>query len=316
MNKYRVILILFLLFMKLFKVQGQQELSFNHYMFNSQLFNPAFVGLEDNLTISSINNLQWIGFEGNPTTNSILLDGNLKNNLGIGMQLLSDKIGPLNSNFIAIDASYHLELNNYKKLSLGLKLSGNDHNISLSSLDFDNLSDPNAGSKDSYFVTNIGFGLYYYSEKFYLGFSIPYFFEPSIINKKRHFYFSGGFKKGISEKLTINPNFLIKKVSNAPSSLDFSTMVFYEDSFWFGINYGSTSKSFSSPSKNGGNLSFITGFKLLPAIMLGYSFTSQLGRWNAAANSKSHEIFVKFGISRSFKKSNDDSTIEVGEDTK
>ena len=45
-------------------------------------------------------------FDGNPTTNSILLDGNLKNNLGIGMQLLSDKIGPLNSNFIAIDAAF------------------------------------------------------------------------------------------------------------------------------------------------------------------------------------------------------------------
>ena len=90
MNKYRVILILFLLLLKLFKVQGQQELSFNHYMFNSQLFNPAFVGLEDNLTISSINNLQWIGFEGNPTTNSILLDGNLKNNIGIDIQLLSE----------------------------------------------------------------------------------------------------------------------------------------------------------------------------------------------------------------------------------
>ena len=195
MNKYRVILILFLLFLKLFKVQGQQELSFNHYMFNSQLFNPAFVGLEDNLTISSINNLQWIGFDGNPTTNSILLDGNLKNNLGIGMQLLSDKIGPLNSNFIAIDAAYHLELNNSKKLSLGLKLSGNDHNISLSSLEFDNLSDPNAGSKDSYFVTNIGFGLYYYSEKFYLGFQSHIFLSQVLSTKKDIFIFQAVLKK-------------------------------------------------------------------------------------------------------------------------
>ena len=43
-------------------------------MLNSQLFNPAYVGLEENLTISSISNLQWLGFEGNPTTNSILLE--------------------------------------------------------------------------------------------------------------------------------------------------------------------------------------------------------------------------------------------------
>ena len=62
--------------------------------------------------------MDW--FDGNPTTNSILLDGNLKNNLGIGMQLLSDKIGPLNSNFIAIDAAYHLELNNSKNFLLVL----------------------------------------------------------------------------------------------------------------------------------------------------------------------------------------------------
>ena len=64
------------------------------------------------------------------------------------------------------------------------------------------------------------------------GFS-TFLFLSQVSSTKRHFYFSGGFKKGISEKLTINPNFLIKKVSNAPSSLDFSTMLFYEDSFWF-----------------------------------------------------------------------------------
>ena len=45
----------------------------------------------------------------------------------------------------------------------------------------------------------------------YLSFSIPYFFEPKTINKKRHYYLSGGFKKELNEKLLINPNFLIKK---------------------------------------------------------------------------------------------------------
>ena len=57
-------------------------------------------------------------------------------------------------------------------------------------------------------------------------------------------------------------------------------------------------------------MSFITGFKLLPSLMLGYSFTSQLGSWNASANSKSHEIFIKFRTSKSLKKSNDESSIE------
>ena len=311
MNKHLVLNIVLFLFLSSYQTRGQQELNFNHYMLNSQLFNPAFVGLEENLTISLLNSLQWIGFEGNPTTNSIFLDAKLKNNLGIGMELISDKIGPTSSNFAAINAAYHLKLNkNSHRLSLGIKLSGNDHNISLNSFNFDDLTDPNVRTKDSYFITNIGFGLRYYSDKLYFSFSIPYFFETKTINKKRHYYLSGGFKKELNEKLLINPNFLIKKASNTPTSIDVSTMLFYEDLFWFGINYGASDNGFISPNVSGGNLSFISGFKLIPALSIGYSVTSQIGNWTGSANSRSHEIFIRFSTSKKSVKSSDESLPE------
>ena len=311
MNKYAVINIVCFLFLNICQIQGQQELNFNHYMLNSQLFNPAYVGLEENLTISSISNLQWLGFEGNPETNSIFLDAKLKNNLGIGMELISDKIGPTSSNFIAINAAYHLKLNkNSHRLSLGIKLSGNDHNISLNSMSFDDITDPNVRTKDSYFITNIGFGLRYYTDKLYLSFSIPYFFEPKTINKKRHYYLSGGFKKELNDKLLINPNFLIKKASNTPTSIDVSTMLFYEDLFWFGINYGASGNGFISPNSSGSNLSFISGFKLIPALSIGYSVTSQIGNWTGSTNSRSHEIYIKFSTSKKLVKSSDESLPE------
>ena len=311
MNKYIVLNIVLFLFLNIHQIQGQQELNFNHYMLNSQLFNPAFVGLEENLTISSISNLQWLGFEGNPETNSIFLDAKLKNNLGIGMELISDKIGPTSSNFIAINAAYHLKLNkNSDRLSLGIKLSGNDHNISLNSMSFDDITDPNVRTKDSYFITNIGFGLRYYTDKLYFSFSIPYFFEPKTINKKRHYYLSGGFKKELNDKLLINPNFLIKKASNTPTSIDVSTMLFYEDLFWFGINYGASGNGFISPKDSGGNLSFISGFKLIPALSIGYSVTSQIGNWTGSSNSRSHEIYIKFSTSKKLVKSSDESLPE------
>ena len=106
MNRYIVIKIILFLFLNMYQIRAQQEINLSQYMLNSQLFNPAFIGLEENLTISSFNSLQWIGFEGNPTTNSILLSAKLKNNLGIGMELVSDKIGPTSSNFVAINAAY------------------------------------------------------------------------------------------------------------------------------------------------------------------------------------------------------------------
>ena len=314
MNKNLVLIIVLFLFLNIHQIRGQQELNFNHYMLNSQVFNPAFVGLEENLTISLLNSLQWIGFEGNPTINAIFLDAKLKNNLGLGMELISDKIGPISSNFVAINAAYHLKLNkNSRRLSLGIKLSGNDHNISLNSFNFDDLTDPNVRTKDSYFITNIGFGLRYYTDKIYFSFSIPYFFETKTINKKRHYYLSGGFKKELNKKLLLNPNFLIKKASNAPTSIDVSTMLFYEDLFWFGINYGASDNGFISPNVSGGNLSFISGFKLIPALSIGYSVTSQIGNWTGSANSRSHEIYIKFSTSKKSVKSSDETLPEEKE---
>jgi type IX secretion system PorP/SprF family membrane protein len=307
MNRFNVINIILFLFLNIYHIRAQQEINFSHYMLNSQLFNPAFIGLEENLTISSLNSLQWVGFEGNPTTNTILLDGKLKNNLGIGMELISDKIGPTSSNFIAINAAYHLKLNKHSNnLSLGIKLSGNDHNIGLDSMSFDDITDPNARTVDSYFIPNIGFGLNYYTDNFYLAFSIPYFFEPKTINKKRHYYVSGGFKKQLNKKILINPNFFLKKAENTPTSIDVSTMLFFEDLFWFGINYGASENGFISIIDSGGNLSFISGFKLIPSLSIGYSVTSQIGNWTGSANSRSHEIYIKFSTSKKLSRSSND----------
>lgn len=317
MNNYNFKIVMFFIFLNIFLIRAQQELSFNHYMFNSQLFNPAFVGLEEHLSISSIHNLQWIGFDGNPITNSILLSTPLKNNLGAGLEVINDKIGPVNNNFIVINAAYHLQLNNNNhKLSLGLKLSGNDHNINLSSADFDDISDPNARNTNSYFVENIGFGLHFQTDKLYLGFSIPYFFENKITNKQRHYYLSGGFKKELSDKLTINPNFLLKKTANAPSSIDISSIVFYENLFWFGVNYGASQRGLFSANKSGGNISLLSGIKLNSSFSIGYSIASQLGGWTASVNRPSHEIYMKFNASKKRSKSISEHSTEVSESNK
>ena len=128
------------------------------------------------------------------------------------------------------------------------------HNINLNKLKYDNLSDPTAQIKNSYFITNIGFGLYYYTNNLYLGFSIPYFFQPNKINKQRHLYFSGGYKKSLGSKFKINPNFLIKKTKNSPTSISLSSILFYNETFWIGANFGSSNKNFTSPKTDGGEI--------------------------------------------------------------
>ena len=126
---------------------------------------------------------------------------------------------------------------------------------------------------------------------------------------------SGGFKKELNKQLIINPNFLFKKAVNTPTSIDISTMVFYEDLFWFGINYGASENGFITPSDSGGNLSFISGFKLIPSLSIGYSVTSQIGNWTGSANSRSHEIYIKFSTSKKLSKSSDEASIGMEVET-
>jgi hypothetical protein len=76
--------------------------------------------------------------------------------------------------------------------------------------------------------------------------------------------------------------------------------------FWFGINYGASENGFISIIDSGGNLSFISGFKLIPSLSIGYSVTSQIGNWTGSANSRSHEIYIKFSTSKKLSRSSND----------
>jgi hypothetical protein len=72
---------------------------------------------------------------------------------------------------------------------------------------------------------------------------------------------------------------------------------------------------FITPSDSGGNLSFISGFKLIPSLQIGYSVTSQIGNWTRSANSRSHEIYIKFSTSKSLSKSSDETSIGMEVET-
>ena len=106
-------------------------------------------------------------------------------------------------------------------------------------------------------------------------------------------------------------HFLIKKTSNAPTSIDVSSIVFYEDLFWFGVNYATSQRGFTSPNKSGGGISLISGIKLNSSFSIGYSISSQLGGWTSSVNTPSHEIYIKFSASKIKSKSVDDDSKEV-----
>ena len=74
---------------------SQQESKFSYYMFNHQAINPAYTGSRGITNLTSVIRSQWVGIEGAPETQTITFGKSLNSkNLGYGISVLNDKIGP------------------------------------------------------------------------------------------------------------------------------------------------------------------------------------------------------------------------------
>src|SRR5690606_19799535 len=104
-----------------FSGQAQIDPLYAQYLSNPMLINPAYAGLNNNLNASISFRKQWAGFEGSPTTYNInghtsLLD----NRMGIGLMVVSDKIGINNNTEVHGTYAYRIDLDQ-KYLSFGLQ---------------------------------------------------------------------------------------------------------------------------------------------------------------------------------------------------
>ena len=149
-----------------FTARAQQDAMFSHYMFNTQAINPGYVGSREVLSVLSVLRSQWINFDGAPRTQTLSLNSPLFNDeLGFGLSVLNDKIGPIKSTYFAIDLAYHLKVSQSgHKLSFGLKGGGNAYSSDFSMLDLD-AGDPDqidpSFSRDvrKKFLPNVGAGV-------------------------------------------------------------------------------------------------------------------------------------------------------------
>src|SRR5436190_23650752 len=88
---------------------AQQDAMFTHYMNNTIAVNPAYAGTRNALTITGIHRSQWVGFDGAPITQTLTMHTPLGNHkMGIGLSVVNDKIGPVNTSGAFADYAYYL----------------------------------------------------------------------------------------------------------------------------------------------------------------------------------------------------------------
>jgi len=248
----RIITGIFLVTAPLFfsgKVIAQQDPMYTQYMENLMTINPAYVGSKDLLSLMVVSRDQWVTMADAPVTRSIAMHSPVNNtNMGLGLSLLHDKIGPVKQTGVYFDYSYTLRFNNQHNLGLGLKAGVNFYDASLNDLLTNDPDDPVFASDiNRNFLPNFGVGAFYYTNRYYLGLSIPKLIKNTInkngfavdhVNKEEiHLFLMGGYVLDVNRIVKFKPSFLYRYVSNAPLSFDLNGTFMFYDRLWLGAMY-------------------------------------------------------------------------------
>lgn len=275
-------------------VFAQQDAQYTQYMYNTVSVNPGYAGSRGNMSVAALHRSQWIGLDGAPTTQTLNLHSPIGyRGVGLGVSIVNDKIGPTSETYFDIDFSYTIYTSTEGRLSFGLKGSGHLLDIRFSEL---NQIAPDTSLEqdvDNRFSPNFGAGIYYHTNKFYAGLSVPRILEtvhfkdgpaPSTAKEQMNFYFITGYVWDLNPNLKFKPTLLSKLVQGAPLQVDLSANFMLSEKFILGAAYR-WDAAFSG----------MFGFNISNKFLIGMAYdreVTELGR--AVFNDGSFEVILRY----------------------
>jgi len=246
MKKAQNIIVVIVLLMSI-KAISQEETNITLFRYHMNLFNPAYVGINDETLLTSTLRRQWTGVPDAPSTQTVSFGMPVGKNLGIGVSVLNEQTFIEKQNTVAIDFSYKVQMNQNTDLYFGLKAGGNFYDVNLSGLETYNIMIDNSLTNISSFNPNIGVGAVLRNEKWFVSVAVPRLLNTTkarnemgfatIATDRPHFYVSGGYDFELSDSFTLKPSTMVRYVNAAPISIDLNTMLSFENKFEIGATY-------------------------------------------------------------------------------
>jgi len=282
-----------------FAAQAQQEALYTHYMYNTLAVNPGYAGSRDALTLTALGRFQWVGFNGAPMTQTFTAHTpvGLKKNVGAGMSLLNDRVGPVNNTGLSADFAYRMKLAPKTFLCFGVKAGLENFNAGLNKLILHDQVNNDVSFETAIrnrVMPNVGVGAYFHTERFYTGISVPKVIENGLyatqysntINvgrEKRHYYFIMGGVIPLTPQIKFKPTVLAKMTESAPAQADVTFNFLINDVVTVGGMY-----------RTGDAWGGLFGVNLTEQFSLGYSFDWSSVNRTGRYNSGSHELMLRY----------------------
>jgi type IX secretion system PorP/SprF family membrane protein len=274
---------------------------YSQYLQNGLLINPAYAGTRGSLSAFMSYRMQWMGIPGAPVFQSISLNAPMKNDkVGLGIMAQFMKFGFTKSQNIYVSYAYHIKLKT-GRLSFGLKGGFDRSNTDYSGILTTTKNDPVFVTNDKpYMLPNIGAGMYYVSDRFFAGFSVPSFLSyrknsSSGSVEAYHSFnnydviFSAGGLITFSDAFKFKPSVLIDyslEKTKKLTQFDINGNFIIGDLIWLGGSYRTSEQVVVG----------ILQVQLNPQFMFGFSYDYPAGRMHPYSTGSSEFILrYEFG---------------------
>ena len=287
---------------------AQQTPQSNVYTYNRFSINPAYAGASGCTEINFSHLNQWVKVEGAPLTSYVGVNTRLGKNIGIGGQVLVDKIGMINQVTGMGAISYGLTFAKFHTLRFGLGVGYNQYRVNpTSAIAFDN-QDPiiNGGSQSSG-TLNSELGIFYQWKNLELSVASKQLLQTYTnfgynsldgYGLRRHINALAAYRINVNNNLAIKPSVFMKGI-NTGMQTDLNADVIYKSFIQAGIGY-----------RTQVGLIARAGINIQDLFFIGYAYETPM-RNIASFSSGSHEVILGLKFCKAKKKQEIVEIIEI-----
>jgi type IX secretion system PorP/SprF family membrane protein len=284
---------------------GSQYPLYSQYLLDGLVVNPAYAGTRNALSIALSGRKRMLGFDGENTLASFSVHTPLKKErvaLGFSVNHMTYGVTKQTSFF----GYYAFHINTDRgKWSLGLKAG-----MDMLTADYRGVvgmenNDPAfSGEVEKRNMYNVGTGLYYVSQNFFIGAAVPalisweidtsnYSIGPGFSMSNMDVLLTGGVLLSVSENVKLKPSFLMKYSLNGLLRLDANANIILYDFLWLGASWRIGEEA----------LVALLELQVSQQLRLGYSYDYNMGAISSFIGG-THEVALRFDFGKRVSASN------------
>lgn len=280
---------------------AQQDAQFSMNMFNRLAVNPAYAGMNKALCGTMLYRQQWTAFPGSPKTGLLSVDFGEIFYGGVGLTIDQDQLGFDRTLKAKAAYSFHLPLGP-GSLGIGADIGMIQKALSGSFVAPDGTTTATPGTDQaipwsgaSAITYDVGLGLYYTTQKMYVGISTLHIPEQELTQAgtgfnfdytvARHYYIMAGYTFQLGNMFDLTPSVLTKSDASA-TQLDINLIAKWNKMIFVGASYRLSDAAV-------GIIGLEKSFTPKLAAKFGYSYDITSSRLKNYSNG-SHEIMLGF----------------------